>query len=42
MEILNIWNLWNLLRKIVIYLVGENVMDVFAVKVDGSDIIAGI
>ena len=40
MGILNICNLWILLRKIVIYLV--IFMDFFAVKVDGSDVIAGI
>ena len=36
MGILNICNLWILLRKFVVYLVGRNVifMDVFAVKVD--------
>ena len=40
MRILNICNLWILLRKIVIYLVGQNVifMDFSAVKVDGSDV----
>ena len=44
MRIWNICNLWILLRKIVIYLVGQNgfFMDFSAVKVDGSDVIAGI
>ena len=43
MGILNICNLWILLRKIVIYLV-ENVifMDSFAVEVDGNDVNLGI
>ena len=35
MEILNICNLWILLRNIIF-------MDFFAVKVDGSDVIPGI
>ena len=44
MGILNICNLWILLRKIVKILLDENVifMDFFAVKVDGSDVIVGI
>ena len=44
MRILNICNLSILLRKIVIYLVGQNgfFMDFSAVKVDGSDVIMGI
>ena len=44
MGILYISNLSILLRKIVIYLVGENVifMDFSAVKFEGSDVIAGI
>ena len=46
MRILNICNLWILLRKIVKNLVGQKChllfMDFFDVKVDGSEVIAGI
>ena len=40
---LHICNLWILLRKIVIYLVGRKfyLRGFFAVKVDGSDVIVG-
>ena len=43
MGISNICNLWILLRKIVIYLVGRkcHLYGLFPVKVDGSDVIAG-
>ena len=42
--ILHVCNLWIRLKKIVIYLVGRNFIfiDVFAVKVDGSDVNPGI
>ena len=44
MGILNICNLWILLRKIVIYLVGRkcHLHGRFAVKVDGNDVNPGI
>ena len=42
--ILNICNLWILLRKILIYLVGRkcHLHGLFAVKVDGNDVNPGI
>ena len=44
MGILNICNLWILLRKIVIYLVGRkcHLHGMFRCKIDGNDVIAGI